>query len=61
MQIFNQKEAFRLYKFNPYQTLILAEKLYLKALISYPRTNSQKLPTQLNFRNIILNLNKLSE
>ena len=56
-----QKEAFRLYKFNPYQTLTLAEKLYLKALISYPRTNSQKLPTQLNFRNIILNLNKLSE
>ena len=50
-----------MHKFNPYQTLTLAEKLYLKALISYPRTNSQKLPTQLNFRSIILNLNKLSE
>ena len=56
-----QKKAFRLYKLNPYQTLNIAEKLYLKALISYPRTASQKLPTSINYRKIISNLSKLPE
>tara|TARA_B100000029_G_scaffold235347_2_gene232480 strand:- start:2281 stop:4383 length:2103 start_codon:yes stop_codon:yes gene_type:complete len=56
-----QKQAFRLYKLNPYQTLTIAEKLYLNALISYPRTNSQKLPKNLDCRRIIRDLSKLSE
>jgi DNA topoisomerase I len=36
-----QKEAYRLYKFFPSSTLTIAEKLYLSALISYPRTSSK--------------------
>ena len=56
-----QKEAFRLYRLNPHQTLSIAEKLYLNALISYPRTNSQKLPYNLDCRRIILELSNLSE
>ena len=56
-----QKKAFRLYKLNPYQTLNIAEKLYLKALISYPRTTSQKLPTAINYRKIISDLSKLPD
>ena len=56
-----QKEAFKLYRFNPYQTLNIAEKLYLKALISYPRTASQKLPAAINYKKIISDLSKLPE
>jgi DNA topoisomerase I len=55
-----QKEAYRVFKFSPSYTLSTAEKLYISALISYPRTSSQKLPSQLNFRRILLNLSKIS-
>jgi DNA topoisomerase I len=48
-----QKEAYRVFKFSPSYTLTVAEKLYLKALISYPRTSSQKLPSSINYRKII--------
>ncbi len=41
-----QKEAFRSFGFTPSRTLQVAERLYLDALISYPRTSSQKLPHQ---------------
>lgn len=51
-----QREAFRLYRISPSQTLSLAEKLYLGALISYPRTNSQKLPEAIGYSRIISNL-----
>ena len=39
-----QGEAYRLFRFPPSFTLAIAEKIYLQALISYPRTDSQKLP-----------------
>jgi DNA topoisomerase I len=39
-----QKEAFRLFGYAPSRTLQIAERLYLGALISYPRTGSQRLP-----------------
>ncbi len=39
-----QKQAFYNYGMSPIRALTAAEKLYLKALISYPRTDSQKLP-----------------
>ena len=39
-----QKEAFRLFGYPPSKTLRTAERLYLGAMISYPRTGSQKLP-----------------
>lgn len=48
-----QAEAARLYKFSPMKTQRIAEDLYLDALISYPRTNSQKLPPTINYASII--------
>lgn len=39
-----QKEAFRLLGYAPSKTLQIAERLYLGAMISYPRTESQRLP-----------------
>ncbi|WP_440059855.1 DNA topoisomerase I [Thermogladius sp. 4427co] len=51
-----QEEAYRIYGFSPYKTQELAEKLYLEALISYPRTNSQKLPPTLDYKGILIKL-----
>ncbi len=51
-----QQEAYRLFHFSPSFTLSIAEKLYLDALISYPRTSSQKLPPSINYKKIITNL-----
>ncbi len=51
-----QAEASRLFGFAPMKTQEIAENLYLDALISYPRTNSQKLPPAINYRNIISRL-----
>ena len=51
-----QHEAYRVFKFPPGYTLALAERLYLTALISYPRTSSQKLPHSINYKKIITNL-----
>jgi len=48
-----QSEAARIYGFSPYKTQVIAEKLYLEALISYPRTNSQKLPPTIDFKGIM--------
>ncbi len=53
-----QSEAYRIYGFTPYKTQKLSEDLYLEALISYPRTNSQKLPQSLDNKEI---LKKLAE
>jgi DNA topoisomerase-1 len=39
-----QKEAYRLFGYAPSKTLQIAERLYLGAMISYPRTGSQRLP-----------------
>ncbi len=55
-----QRECFKFFKLTPSQTLKIAENLYLNGLISYPRTSSQKIPPNLNLRNIIKNLGKLS-
>ena len=55
-----QEEAARIYGFSPYKTQRIAEKLYLDALISYPRTNSQKLPPTLNYRGIIDKLSRIN-
>lgn len=48
-----QKEAYRLFRVSPGYTLAIAEKLYLSALISYPRTSSQKLPAAIGYEKII--------
>ncbi len=56
-----QVEASRIHGLAPAETLRLAEELYLDTLISYPRTNSQKLPPGMNWRNIIGNLGKVGQ
>ncbi len=45
-----QCEAYRLYGYNPSFTSQIAQKLYLDALISYPRTSSQRLPANLDHK-----------
>ena len=48
-----QSEAYRHFGFSPARTLALAERLYLDALISYPRTSSQKLPPDIGYAEIL--------
>ena len=55
-----QKEAYRTFRFSPSYTLTIAEKLYLYALISYPRTSSQKLPASINYKKIISGISKIN-
>jgi len=55
-----QSEAYRLFGYNPRRTANLAERLYLDALISYPRTSSQKLPPTINYKSILAGLRKES-
>ena len=55
-----QTEAYRIFKFSPSYTLAIAEKLYINALISYPRTSSQKLPASINYRKIISGISNIS-
>jgi len=56
-----QREAYKHYKMTPSATLKTAEKLYLKAYISYPRTESNKLPPSINIKEILENLSQNSE
>ncbi len=53
-----QTEAYRLFDYTPKYTLNVAQQLYLQALISYPRTSSQKLPPTINYNAILQSLNK---
>ncbi|MHA2372902.1 MAG: DNA topoisomerase I [Candidatus Thorarchaeota archaeon] len=48
-----QSESYRHFKFKPSRTLAIAQKLYLDALISYPRTNSQKIPESVKIKEIL--------
>ncbi|UCE29108.1 MAG: DNA topoisomerase I [Candidatus Bathyarchaeota archaeon] len=53
-----QTEAYRLFRYKPRRTARVAERLYLKTLISYPRTSSQRLPSIINYRRILKGLSK---
>lgn len=53
-----QTEAYRHFGFAPKMTQSLAQALYEKALISYPRTSSQKLPARLGLAGILASLAK---
>jgi len=53
-----QREAYRVHKIPPSQTLSTAQKLYLDGLISYPRTSSQKIPESINPKSILKQLEK---
>lgn len=55
-----QREAYRCIGLSPSQTLMMAEKLYLDALISYPRTSSQKLPPPIDYRKILQGLKQIT-
>jgi len=48
-----QTEAYSLFGYTPRRTMGIAQRLYLDALISYPRTSSQKLPPIINYKNIL--------
>ena len=53
-----QSEAYRIFKYTPMRTSSIAQHLYLSALISYPRTSSQKLPPSIGYKNILKKLGK---
>lgn len=55
-----QREVYRLFRVSPGYALAIAEKLYLRALISYPRTSSQKLPPSIDYRKIVSGLARSS-
>jgi DNA topoisomerase-1 len=55
-----QSEAYSLFGYTPMRTSNIAQRLYLDALISYPRTSSQKLPPTINYRMILTNLSRNS-
>lgn len=52
-----QSEAYNLFGYTPRRTSQISEHLYLDALISYPRTSSQKLPAAINYNAILNGLN----
>jgi len=54
-----QTEAARVFGFSPMFTQRVAEELYLDGLISYPRTNSQKLPPSLDLSSILQGLSSI--
>lgn len=53
-----QREAYAWHKIAPARTLQLAQSLYLDGLISYPRTSSQKIPKEINPRDILKKLER---
>jgi len=55
-----QREAYSLFRYTPRRTADIAERLYLEALISYPRTSSQKLPRTINYQAILESLGRES-
>ena len=56
-----QSEAYRLFRYTPMRTSSIAQRLYLAALISYPRTSSQKLPPEIGYKAILKKLGNLPE
>ena len=48
-----QTETYSVFGYTPRRTMSIAERLYLQALISYPRTSSQKLPSIINYKAIL--------
>ncbi|MGZ4849988.1 MAG: DNA topoisomerase I [Candidatus Bathyarchaeia archaeon] len=55
-----QNEAYRIFHYTPIRTLNIAQHLYLDALISYPRTSSQKLPPAIGYMDILRKISKAS-
>ena len=53
-----QRDAYNNFGYSPKQTLDIAQSLYEAALISYPRTSSQKLDPKLGFKTILRQLSQ---
>jgi DNA topoisomerase-1 len=53
-----QAEAYRHFRIAPRRALGIAERLYLDAVISYPRTSSQKLPASIGYQRILQGLSE---
>lgn len=56
-----QREASHYFKFKPAKTLKIAEKLYLDALISYPRTDNEILPPEIDIKALISDIGKIQK
>ena len=56
-----QTEAYSLFHISPKETLSIAQELYTKGLISYPRTSSQKYPKALELKKIIKKLQAVKD
>jgi DNA topoisomerase-1 len=56
-----QSEAYSLFRYTPLRTSSIAQRLYLDALISYPRTGSQKLPPAIGYRAILKQLGRIRD
>ena len=56
-----QTEAYRFFGYSPKRTSDIAQNLYTKGYISYPRTSSQKLPKQIGYSSILKNLAKIKK
>lgn len=48
-----QAESYRVFGYTPYRTLQIAQRLYVDAAVSYPRTSSQKLPSSIGYSSIL--------
>ena len=51
-------DIYRYFGYSPQQGMSIAESLYQAGLISYPRTSSEKLPKDINYKKIITALGK---
>lgn len=51
-----QTEAYRSMRIQPKDTLAIAQELYINGLISYPRTSSQILPKEIEYKKILQDL-----
>jgi DNA topoisomerase-1 len=51
-----QTDAYRHFGMTPRYSLGIAERLYLDALVSYPRTSSQKLPVSIGYQRVLQGL-----
>ncbi|MFH1630624.1 MAG: DNA topoisomerase I [Candidatus Aenigmatarchaeota archaeon] len=49
-------DVYRYFGYSPQQAMAIAEALYQAGLISYPRTSSEKLPKDINYKKIISNI-----
>lgn len=56
-----QMEAYKCLRISPKYTLDIAQILYTEGAISYPRTSSQKLPKEIDYKKILNSLKKQSK